>query len=602
MKKKIVDGLIIILSLAIIGIVSYLFLFSKKTIEIERIQLNKNQLTLVIGTSEKLEATILPENATDKTLIWESKDSNIVSVNNNGEIYANNIGNTIISVKNKDGNIKSQCLVYVEKKKIENIIFDKTNIELDIGSIEVLSINIYPEELNDDIVSWSSSDPNIVTVNKSGQIEAISEGTATITVTSSDGTKSASCIVNVLGPPVILVTDISLETSNLVLGKGAKTSLSVKVMPDDATNKDITWLSNNPNIVSVENGVLSAKTVGETTISVTTVDGNKTALCNVKVVDINLFNQQNSVIWEYFNNPSNLKRIYSSNKCKKDGSCTIPNNYKTLLIGEIKLYQYNINDNTKEYITTVDGSVINYYLYPGKTYYLESKNDSNKVEIVTVIGSLRVINGSVANFRDLGGWMTDEGTTINYGKLYRSASTDKLSENIINILNIKRIVDLRASGASSSATAASKAIRKVVGVSGYKIDKSSKVREAVTEIMSAIVDGKNVVFNCAIGRDRTGTVAYTIEGILGVTVENRNRDYEISYFTYPEYDRVYIERLNSQFKYDKFKYDQERFINWYLSSALNKYSDLDLINQFRKKMIDGNPQEYKLSNGTLVLS
>lgn len=601
MKKKIADGLIVILLICIIGILSYLFFVGNKTIEIERIQLNKNKITLVIGTSEKLEATILPENATDKTLIWKSKDDSIASINSDGEVHANDIGNTIISVQNKNGSIKSQCLVYVEKRKIGSITLNKTNIELDIGAKDVLNASIYPEELKDDLIVWTSSNPNIVTVEDSGQIEAISEGTATITVTSSDGTKSASCIVNVLGPPVILVTDISLETSNLILGKGAKTILLPKISPTDATYKSVVWQSSNPNIVSVENGELLAKEVGEVSISVTTIDNTKTATCNVKVVNITTFNQQNRVIDEFFNNPSNLKSIYKNNKCK-NSFCTLPNKYKPSLTGDINIYHYNVENNTKEFITTVNDSVINYFLLPGKTYYLESKNDNSNVEIVKIVGSLRVISDSVANFRDLGGWLTEEGTTIKYAKIYRSSSTDKLSESIINILNLKRIVDLRAGGPSSSTTSASKAIRKVIGVSGYKIDKSSKVREAVTEIMISVVEGKNVIFNCAIGRDRTGTVAYTIEGILGVAVENRNRDYEISYFTYPQYDRSVIQRLDSKFKYNKIKYDQERFINWYLSSSLNKYNDLDLINQFRKKMIDGNPQEYKISNGSLVLS
>ena len=67
MSKKNINGLIIILSLIIVGILSYVFLFSNKIVKVNGVLLNKNYLKLVIGKSEQLEVSVLPENASDKT-------------------------------------------------------------------------------------------------------------------------------------------------------------------------------------------------------------------------------------------------------------------------------------------------------------------------------------------------------------------------------------------------------------------------------------------------------------------------------------------------------------------------------------------------------
>lgn len=335
------------------------------------------------------------------------------------------------------------------------------------------------------------------------------------------------------------------------------------------------------------------------------ITNNQIYMNNVSKLGIKTHNQQNNVVIKYFEKSNNIHNIYTKYKCKSN-KCILPNKYITKLTGNINLYQYNTSNGNKSFITITKGSDINYYLVPNNTYYLESKSNPNKYEIVKITGNLRVISGSLGNFRDLGGWMADGGR-IKYGIIYRSAASDKLSQKMVDILKIGRIIDLRGKGEiSTKATSASKNIRKVISIKQYSADKKSKVRNAVTAVMKAVVEeNKNVLFNCVLGRDRTGTVAYLIEGILGVSKANRYRDYELTYFSKPERTRTYgafqslVIQLN---KYKKIKHEQEKFINWYLSGSSNKNKDLELINNFRKKMINGNPQKYKLSGGKLALA
>jgi protein tyrosine/serine phosphatase len=172
-----------------------------------------------------------------------------------------------------------------------------------------------------------------------------------------------------------------------------------------------------------------------------------------------------------------------------------------------------------------------------------------------------------------------------------------------NYLGIGKVVDLRGNSEIKKTSPVEK-IRKAISITYYTNDKN--VRKAVEQIIKGVVEQKtNVLFNCNIGRDRTGTIAYIIEGILGVSSTDRGTDYELTYFYSAERTRSYgsFKTLISKFNYySKDKYEQERFINWYLSTSSNKEKDLKLINDFRKIMIDGNPHIYKLVSGKLTLA
>ena len=220
--------------------------------------------------------------------------------------------------------------------------------------------------------------------------------------------------------------------------------------------------------------------------------------------------------------------------------------------------------------------------------------------MVKVSGNLRLLNG-LGNFRDLGGWYADGGI-IKHGILFRSANTNSLkSMEVLNKLGINRVVDLRPNSEINSSSAV-EGIRLRSPLENYSSNKDS--HDAVEKIMKEVVNNKKVLFNCNFGRDRTGTIAYLIEGILGVSIENRKTDFELTYFFSAVRTRndgslgSLIKRID---KFEKTKYEQEKFINWYLSFSSDKNKDLELINNFRNKVINGNPQQYGLSEGKLII-
>ena len=168
---------------------------------------------------------------------------------------------------------------------VTGITLDQTTLELKEGQSATLSATITPENATDKTVTWSSSDETIATVSSTGTVSAVKEGSATITVTTKDGNKTATCTVTVTkDTETVAVTSVSLDKTSLTLEKDQTAVLTATVAPDNATDKTVTWSSSEETVATVSSdGTVTAIGAGEATITVTTKDGNKTATCTVTV-------------------------------------------------------------------------------------------------------------------------------------------------------------------------------------------------------------------------------------------------------------------------------------------------------------------------------
>jgi hypothetical protein len=162
---------------------------------------------------------------------------------------------------------------------------NKTSLALTVGSTEQLNAIVSPSNATDQSVTWSSSNSSVATVSPTGLVTGISNGSATITVTTSDGNKQARCSVSVTIPSVSVI-GVSLNKTSLSLGIGATEQLTATVSPSNAADKNVRWDCSNPNVASVSsNGLVTGKAEGLATIVVATQDGNNTATCTVTVTD-----------------------------------------------------------------------------------------------------------------------------------------------------------------------------------------------------------------------------------------------------------------------------------------------------------------------------
>jgi len=196
-------------------------LFGQEIIHVSSVSLDTSSLKLSIGDTYTFKTSVLPENATNKELIWSSSDESVVSVDNE-TITALKEGKATISVKSKDGYKSSSAEITVVKEPsithVSRVSLNETSLNLLTGDKATLTATVLPSNATDKTISWSSTNENVATV-KNGKVTAIGAGQATIIVTTKDGGLTASCIVNVT-QKIVPVNGVSLNYSKLELNVG----------------------------------------------------------------------------------------------------------------------------------------------------------------------------------------------------------------------------------------------------------------------------------------------------------------------------------------------------------------------------------------------
>lgn len=196
-------------------------------------------------------------------------------------------GNGISDWAPDDGNANEmlvQTEVEIPKVAVSGITLNNSTLSLTTGQNFTLQAMLSPSNATNKEVTWESSDAGVAAVSKDGVVTAKKAGKATIVVKAADESgKYASCVVTVTEAKKE-VTGVTLNKSSLNLGVGGSEVLSATVLPADATNKQVTWLSSTPSIATVsQSGVVTGVKEGTTQISVITADGSKTAICSVTV-------------------------------------------------------------------------------------------------------------------------------------------------------------------------------------------------------------------------------------------------------------------------------------------------------------------------------
>lgn len=235
------------------------------------------------GQTAQLTATVLPANADNKNISWSTGDGSIASVDENGKVTANSVGETTITVTTEEGGFTATCEVTVTAPpapiEVESISM-KEATTIGIGSSETLVVTYNPEDANTGkALTWESDDTSIATVDANGKVTGVAAGQTTITATTANE-KSATCEVTV---QAITVTGVTLDQTSVSIKVNSTVTLNAIIAPDNATNKNVTWSSDKPGIAAVANGTVSGIAEGFATITVTTEDGEYTASCSITV-------------------------------------------------------------------------------------------------------------------------------------------------------------------------------------------------------------------------------------------------------------------------------------------------------------------------------
>jgi len=184
------------------------------TVAVTGVSLNKTSTTILVNGTEKLTATVAPDNATNKAVTWSTSDPTKATVEN-GTVTAKAAGTATITVTTADQNKTATCTVTVSATAVAvtGVSLNKTSTSITVGNTELLTATIAPSGATNQNVTWSTSNAAIATVNE-GTVTAKAAGSATITVTTADGNKTATCAVTVTAGSTPITTYTVIYNAN----------------------------------------------------------------------------------------------------------------------------------------------------------------------------------------------------------------------------------------------------------------------------------------------------------------------------------------------------------------------------------------------------
>lgn len=248
------------------------------TIEPTAIKLDQDKVTLGVGETATLKATIEPEEATNKNVTWSSSDDTTVTVED-GVVTGKKVGTAIITAETSNG-LKATAEVIVKEIAVTKVTLSETTATMTIGGELELTATIEPKNATDQRLTWSSSDTGVATVDSNGKVTAKAAGTATITATAASGI-TAACEITV-SDEVIEVTAVTLDKTEATIKVGKSLQLTATIEPSGATDQRLEWTSTDSDIAIVTDGRVTGVAPGEVIITVKTTNG-KTATCTITV-------------------------------------------------------------------------------------------------------------------------------------------------------------------------------------------------------------------------------------------------------------------------------------------------------------------------------
>ncbi|MCH5242638.1 MAG: Ig-like domain-containing protein [Muribaculaceae bacterium] len=332
---------------------------SKDIIVVSNITVTPSTTQVKVGETVTLTATVTPDNATDKTVTWSTSDASVATVNN-GVVTGVKAGVVTITATASNGKSAS-ATVTVTPPSPTAISVSPTTLALKEGETGQLTATLTPADAATTL-TWTSSNPAIATVDNIGKVIALKEGETLITIETDNGF-SATVTVKVSNN-IVDTTDIILSAEDIYLLAKTSYSLIAQIIPDNATNRQVTWRSNHEEIAEVNaDGVVTGIKEGKAII--TAICGTASANCQVTVfspIEITVDPAEDTTQGNEDDSPADntenggaiigndvyvrIGQTASINLTLPDNLSTVPRLKWSLEAGGEKLVDLNVNENT----------------------------------------------------------------------------------------------------------------------------------------------------------------------------------------------------------------------------------------------------------------
>lgn len=259
--------------------------YCKVTVNQEAKGIKLSQTAVTISRNQKtyqLYATLTPENTTNQKIIWDTQNSNVATVDQNGLVTFKNSGTATISAQSADNPLLIAYCTFTVEKAVVSVELDYHDVEMYTGETRRLSYQVYPSNATHPDVTWTSFDTSIVAVDDTGMLTAKGPGTTQIMLMSvEDGSYYDICTVVVKQK----ATSVKMNYKELTMDRGEYFDMEVTITPANSTEASLIWESLNTSVATVSStGRITARKEGTAVIAVRTQNGN-TSYCTVTVLE-----------------------------------------------------------------------------------------------------------------------------------------------------------------------------------------------------------------------------------------------------------------------------------------------------------------------------
>lgn len=243
------------------------------------LELDYTEITLKLEEQHRITALVLPLDATNREVTWESNDTSVATVDESGLVHAVGSGNATILCKSVDAGYTAMCKVTVYQPVTE-VVMSNSTMSVRKGTEFWLNATCLPANAMNKSVVWSSTNEDIATVDQNGKVTTLEPGHCEIIASSQDTGVSASCVLTVTQP----ITGIYLNVTNKTIMTNEQFVIMPTITPFDADNKNVTYMSSDENVCKVdENGVVTGVHGGKAVVIVKTEERGLIASCLVLV-------------------------------------------------------------------------------------------------------------------------------------------------------------------------------------------------------------------------------------------------------------------------------------------------------------------------------
>lgn len=246
------------------------FTVTSKEIFPDKIIISTAPERIAITNTVSVSATLSPANTTNKELFWSSSNPDVLSVSESGDITANSVGNSTITVS-ASGGVNQSFNVEVYEILPERIVVQDKSVRIPLGSTHMLSASVEPVDVSNRSVKWTSSNPSIASVDEVGAIITHQVGTAIITATCQAVSVDIPITVDCIKADIVSFKDDSCPST---LNIGDEFYPTILFEPENTTYQDVSFTTSDPTVVEVAGNRLRAVGYGSTTITAIAKDGS----------------------------------------------------------------------------------------------------------------------------------------------------------------------------------------------------------------------------------------------------------------------------------------------------------------------------------------